>query len=102
MEPSTTHPNAARRQVAFVITELEPGGAERCLVELATRLDRARFSPVVYSLAPPPAEGKQALVARLSAAQIPTYFLGFSRVWDYLGAVRRLTDLLREQRAEIV
>src|SRR6476619_1835771 len=68
------------KRLAFVITELEPGGAERCLVELATRLDRSRFSPVVYLLGPPPVEGKQALVTRLSEAEIPTHFLGFCRV----------------------
>src|SRR5438874_3681902 len=78
------------KRLAFVITELEPGGAERCLVELATRLDRSRFSPVVYSLAPPPAEEKQALVGRLSEAQIPTHFLGFTSAWDYFRAVRQL------------
>ena len=37
-------------RLALVITELEPGGAERCLVNLATRLDPGRFKPAVVSL----------------------------------------------------
>ncbi len=89
-------------RLALVITELEPGGAERCLVELAARLDRSRFLPVVYSLAPPPAGEKALLVARLDAAGIPVQFLGLTRSWQFLQGVRRLRDLLREQRAEVV
>jgi len=102
MQTESATSDSSPRRLAFVITELEPGGAERCLVELATRLDRSRFSPVVYSLGPAPAEGKQTLVARLSAAQIPTRFLGFCRMRAYFAAVRRLAELLREQQAEIV
>ena len=33
---------------------MDAGGAERCLTELATRIDRTRFAPVVYCLAPEP------------------------------------------------
>src|SRR5437868_362049 len=102
MENTASRKDSWPKRLAFVITELEPGGAERCLVELATRLDRSRFSPIVYSLAPPPVEGKQALVGRLSEAQIPTYFLGFTSAWDYFRAVRRLEGMLREVRPEIV
>ncbi len=40
--------------IGLCITELDAGGAERCLVELATRLDRQRFQPVVYCLGPRP------------------------------------------------
>jgi glycosyltransferase involved in cell wall biosynthesis len=102
MEITPPKKSPAPRRLAFVITELEPGGAERCLVELATRLDRLRFSPVVYSLAARPVEGRQALVARLAEAQIPTCFLGFSRVGQYFAAVRELANRLREQQAELV
>ena len=41
-------------------------------------------------------------MARLSEAEIPTHFLGFYRVRDYFAAVKRLADLLREQRPEIL
>src|SRR5439155_101851 len=102
MESPPTTKDSSPRRLALVITELDPGGAERCLVELATRLDRARFSPVVYSLGPPPGERRRALVDRLSKAQIPTHFLGYTRPWEFLAAVQRLTRMLCEQRAQIV
>jgi Glycosyltransferase len=89
-------------RLALVITELEPGGAERALVELATRIDRSRFSPVVYSLAPRPAAGKEVLVLRLADAGIPVHFLDLRRTWQFFHGVSRLAELLREQLAEIV
>ncbi|MBW8886099.1 MAG: hypothetical protein JF612_15290, partial [Planctomycetia bacterium] len=56
-----------------MITELEPGGAERCLVELATRMDRSLFSPVVYSLGSRPTAERQSLVAQLAKEGVPTH-----------------------------
>jgi glycosyltransferase involved in cell wall biosynthesis len=102
MELPPTIKDSSPRRLALVITELEPGGAERCLVELATRLDRARFSPVVYSLGPLPRESKRSLVDRLAEAQIPAHFLSLTRPWQYFGAVQRLARLLRVQQAQIV
>jgi glycosyltransferase involved in cell wall biosynthesis len=102
MENATKTNDTSPRRLALVITELEPGGAERCLVELATRLDRAGFSPIVYSLGPPPVEGKAALVGRLADAQIRTHFLGLTTARQYFSAVRRLAEMLREQQPEIV
>jgi glycosyltransferase involved in cell wall biosynthesis len=90
------------RRLAMVITELEPGGAERALVELATRLDPSRYTPVVYSLGAPPAEEKQSLVQQLAKANISTHFLGYSRATQYFALVRDLASRLREQRADIV
>src|SRR6476646_7258779 len=90
------------RRLAFVITELQPGGAERCLVELTTRLDRSLFSPVVYSLGPRPSHERQSLVTRLTEAAIPTHFLGFTNPLHYFAAVRRLAAMLREQQADTV
>ena len=71
-------------------------------MELATRLDRSRFDPIVYSLGPPPPENKQRLVQRLAAASIPTHFLGLTSSLHYFAAVRQLAQLLRQQQAEIV
>lgn len=102
MELPPKSKDSSPRRLALVITELEPGGAERCLVELATRIDRSRYSPVVYSLAPPPAESKRALVARLEEARIPMHFVGVTGSWHYIKALRTLTQLLREQEARIV
>src|SRR5438105_1971877 len=85
-------------RLALVITELEPGGAERCLVELATRLDRSRFSIAVYSLGPQPALAKRNLIQRLADAAIPTHFLDLQNSWQYFRGVSRLAELLRQQR----
>jgi glycosyltransferase involved in cell wall biosynthesis len=102
MEQPPTTKDSSPKRLALVITELEPGGAERCLVELATRLDRSRYSPVVYSLAPLPVESKQALVGRLAEEQIPVHYLGLTRPWEYFAAVRRLASLFHQQQAQIV
>ncbi|MEX0711315.1 MAG: glycosyltransferase [Pirellulales bacterium] len=89
-------------RLAFCITELETGGAEQCLVELATRLDRDRFQPVVYSLAGPPAEPRHLLVARLHEAEVAVNFLGARRPWDIGWLTRRLGRALAEQRCELI
>lgn len=89
-------------RLALVITELFPGGAERCLVELATRIDPERFAPVVYSLGPPPPQDRQSLVEQLRDAEIPVHFLELKSAWQYFGGVRRLAAMLRDQQAEIV
>ncbi len=102
---SQPNPNESTspKRLALVITELEPGGAERCLVEIALGLDRHRFEPLVVSLTPPPADSeKRILIERLRDAGVPTHFLGVTRVWDFFAAARRLADLLRAERVEIV
>jgi len=91
----------AAREIALVITDLNVGGAERCLVEVATRLDRGRFRPAVYCLDTRPPTGRDALVRRLDAADVETHFLAV-RAWQLPRAVHRLRQLLRTQRAEVV
>ncbi len=89
-------------RIALVITELEVGGAEQALVRLATGLDRARFTPIVYSLSPLPTPGKDQLVGTLTEAGIEVHSLGASRWWHFTSAVRKLAKLLREQQPQIV
>lgn len=89
-------------RLALVITELEPGGAERCLVNLATRIDRARFAPVVYSIRPRPPEGKDSLVGELAAAGVEVRFADIRSKWQAPWMVAALARLLREQRPQIV
>jgi glycosyltransferase involved in cell wall biosynthesis len=91
-----------RIQVALVITELEVGGAERCLAQVAAGLDRARFAPVVYSLAARPSESRGALVRQLDEAAVPVRFIGVRAAWQIRAAVRTLRSLLAEQRPQIV
>jgi glycosyltransferase involved in cell wall biosynthesis len=88
-------------RLALCVTELEPGGAERCVVEIATRLDPSQFAPVVYSLAERPAAGRAGLVERLEAKSIPTVFLGARRGLDAPRTLARLVRLLRRQRPQV-
>ncbi len=89
-------------QLALVITELRIGGAERCLARIAADLDRARFSPVVYSLAARPSAPHDGLVRQLDEASVPTRFIGVRAWWQIGTAVRSLRRLLAAQRPQIV
>ncbi len=89
------------RNIALIITDLDVGGAERCLVELATRLDPGRFRPVVYCLAAEPSPERDACLKALKAADIQVHCLGGGRNWQFPVVVRRLKQLLRAQNPEL-
>ena len=88
--------------IALIITDLEPGGAERCLVELATRLDPQRFRPVVYCLGPSPQAGKDSCLQALEAARIAVHCLHARNNWQFFPVVRRLQRLLKAQNPQLV
>lgn len=84
-------------KVAQLITELDPGGAERIVYELATGLDPQRFEPVVISLKPATGD-----VARwLDEAGVRVRSVRMRSKLDF-GARRRLAGLLREEGAAIL
>ena len=87
--------------IAFCITELNVGGAERCLVELVTRINPKRFRPVVYVLAHGKAEAPS-LVPGLEAAGIEVHCLGASSRWDFPRVTYRLTKLLKRQSPQLL
>ncbi len=89
-------------RVALCITELDVGGAERALVELATRLDPARVAPVVYCLQPRPESDEASCVPPLEAAGIAVHCLGARRTWQIPGALRRLKRLLVDEKPDLV
>jgi len=89
-------------RVALIITDLEPGGAERSLVELAKRLDRQRFLPSVYCLAGPPQGQRTGLVEELASAGVGVTFLGGRTVWQVPKVLLRLVRALRRDRPRIV
>ena len=64
----------SKLHIALCITELHVGGAERVLVELATRLDRTRFEPFVCSMKPRPVEGEHHFLDVLREADIAIEF----------------------------
>jgi len=89
-------------RIAFCITDLELGGAERCLTELATRLDRKRFEPIVYCLAPLPDDESNSCVPRLAAAGVPHVSLGARGLLHGPGATLRLIADWRRRRPDVV
>ncbi|WP_197442652.1 glycosyltransferase [Lignipirellula cremea] len=94
--------NRTPLRLALVITELEVGGAERCLANLALHVDRERFAPQVYSLGPRPIGDQAALVDQLEAAGVPLHFLNAASLRHLPGAVLKLQRLLQEQQAQVI
>jgi glycosyltransferase involved in cell wall biosynthesis len=81
--------------IALCITDLDPGGAERALVQVATRLDRTLWDPVVYCLSP-----RGEMADALESARIPTHCLNASR--RDASVVGRLAMHLRRQRPALI
>ncbi len=87
----------------YVITSTGTGGAEKALLELVRRIDRARYRIVVCSLKRPGAYG-----ARLAAAADEFYHLGLSEaaglraVLNFLPALLRMVKILRRVRPDIL
>ncbi len=86
-----------RTRVAFLITELAPGGAEKALVHLVLSLDRERFEPVVYSLSGRKIDCVNSLAPLLRANGVETVELGMRSVWELPSTLWRLRTLLKRQ-----
>ena len=84
--------------VAHVITDLGPGGAENMLLKLLAQTDRRRFSPRVYSLI----DSVGSIRERIEALEIPVTGLGMARRLPNPLAVVRLARLLRAHDTDIV
>jgi glycosyltransferase involved in cell wall biosynthesis len=82
--------HAAARRIAFCITDLDVGGAEQSLVNLAGGLDRRDWSPHVYCVS-----RRGPLVDRLEAHQVPCTCLNWRGPRD----AWRLLQLARKLRA---
>ncbi len=83
-------------RVAFCITDLDVGGAERMFVELVTRLDRHHWEPRVFCLS-----GPGALAERLQASGIPVTCFGAKSVRN-LGVSWRLAAELKKFRPALI
>ena len=88
-------PHVAVR-VAFCITELDPGGAERALFEIVTRLDPSAWEVRVYCLGP-----ETELSQRLRDRGIETICLGARRATQ-IGIVFRLAKELKAFRPAVL
>ena len=84
------------KKVLYLITELDPGGAERALYALATRIDRRKYEPMVVCLT-----GRGKIGASLEEADVEVIYLDMKSPWDF-GAWFRLRALLGERRPNIL
>lgn len=84
-----------RIRVCELITELGPAGAERCIYELARRLDKSLFDVQVAALRGGEVE------EWLRQAGVPVFVLGIKHRFD-LVKLRRLRDFLREQKIDLL
>jgi len=101
MLPETSEPIPSRvtsvpRKIAFCITDLDPGGAEKALVQIVTRLNREEWEPRVYCLGP-----EAALVSQLRGQGITTLCYGGRRWWD-LRVLFWLANELRQFRPALL
>jgi glycosyltransferase involved in cell wall biosynthesis len=84
-------------RVAQLVTELDPGGAERIVHDIATGLDPSRFESLVISVRPATGD----VAEWLERAGVPVRSLG-SRGRLGLGDARRLARVLKEERVEVL
>jgi glycosyltransferase involved in cell wall biosynthesis len=72
-------PPSSPTRIAFCVTDLDAGGAERALVQIVTRLDRRRWEPHVFCL-----DAGGVLVGELRSAGVDVVCLGARRARDFL------------------
>jgi glycosyltransferase involved in cell wall biosynthesis len=90
------------KDIGLCITDLNVGGAERCLFELATRIDRKRYQPTVYCVTAAPKPGETTLIPALESAGIEVKCLGARNSFDFLSVISRLATWLRERKTELL
>ena len=94
-------PPSETRNVMLVTTELRAGGTERCVTELATRLDPEKYNCEVVCLAPFPTERMQ-FYERLREQQVSLSSLNARSAFDFFGAKRRLAQRIQSQNPAAV
>lgn len=92
----------SRIHVALVITELNPGGAEKALTALACGLDRREFDPVVYSLRSRSFHSNCSLIDKLEGNGITVDFLNINHPWNIFSGLRRLRTLLWRYNTDVL
>jgi glycosyltransferase involved in cell wall biosynthesis len=84
-------------RICFVATGLSIGGAETTLFRVATRLDRARFEPMIVSLM-----DDRGYAPDFRAAGIPVTSLGFTNRLPTPARFVRLIESIREFRPDVM
>jgi len=91
-----------QNRIDLCITELEVGGAERCLCELATGLAQRAWKVRVIVLGGRPSGSQAMLVGRLTANNIPLHFLNIRSCWQVPRALRKLIRLTKVDPPDVV
>ncbi|TWU40778.1 glycosyltransferase [Novipirellula artificiosorum] len=81
-------------RIALIITELNPGGAERCLTELAIGLTESGDDVRVYSIGSRPDPQKCILIDRLAKHRVPIEYGGADSTFQVFKAQRSLRKSL--------
>ena len=89
-------------RIALTTTELRPGGAEKCLVNLAVYLRRQGHEVRVWQILPPPPKEQSELVQHLEAEGIPWRSGNAVSIWHFLRILRWLRDEFRSFRPDVV
>ncbi len=88
--------------IVLCITELEPGGAEKICVELATGVDKKLFRPHVIALQSAPSPNRSQLITQLLAHGIYPQFLGARHFAHFPRTVVRLWRRVRQIRPVVM
>ena len=88
-------------KIDLLITELEPGGAERCCAALARYAQQQNHGVRVISLGPRPTPGKDRLVRLLEDEKISLHFLNASSRTPPWLVRSRLLALVRSNRPDV-
>lgn len=88
-------------RIDFVITELHPGGAERCLTEIACGLSKRGDDVRVFSLSDRPEGDRAILSERLANAGIETEFSGLGSVRDLGSCLGQLSRFIKRSPPDV-
>jgi starch synthase (maltosyl-transferring) len=89
-------------KIDLVITELDVGGAEQCLTNLAVYLHRRAHRVRVIAMGPAPSSDRDRLLRTLQGEGIETHFLGARRAWQSPRMLAKMRRLVLQSRPDIV
>lgn len=89
-------------RIDLLITELEMGGAEKCLTDLACYLSSLGAQVRVISIASFPQAPRDGLVSRLKESSIELHSLEANRKSQFMAAVRRYRQLIQDSPPRLV
>ncbi len=91
-----------QKQILLITTELRPGGAEKCLANLACGLDKSKFRCRVVSIWSKPEHRQQRLVEKLNDDGIEVDFLNCDSKLSVFSAVKKLKKIIVEHKIDLV